>query len=85
MSHATLHGWSSDRTLSVLTLERVDVVAAQLHYMREQLNRMAGDKRRWPKWDPLKVPRPFEEKARAVEPKRLSIAEFRARVEEEGV
>jgi hypothetical protein len=86
MSHAILNGWSHDRHIAVATLERVDAVSGQLHHLREQMaNQGRKTPKRWPKWVPLRVPRPFETEApepAAVKP--MSIAEFRARIEEEG-
>lgn len=60
----------------MLTLESIDRVAAQIHHLRHGV---AG--KRAPKWKPLHIPRPDEKSAPA---KPLSIAEFRARIEEEG-
>jgi hypothetical protein len=84
ISHAVVHGWSFDRQIAAATLEGIDLLAGQVWYLRELIsNQGRKNPRRWQKWKPLRVPRPGDApEAAAVKP--LSIAEFRARIEEEG-
>lgn len=53
--------WGTDRELLAALIERVDLVAATVHNLTGLTLRVhSGRRQRWPRWEPLRVPRPGE-------------------------